>query len=246
MKPWKITSFSGVNNMNDVSALAQPHTDQYGRSGAGAAELVKCVNFDIDDDGGLVQRDSEQEIFTAEYNDKNTQTFGGRTWTVQGNILKYTKPWSSAYEDRRSSIQYNNPVVLIQEIEEGMWVSTTQKIFFHAGRNPAALGGFKQTAEYDFPAIAGTQEKVSATKLKLDSGGFVAVFATTKGVCYGTASGQLVNMSEGVFSYKAGQRGISTIKEKNGIIQYIVKMINPSETSYNPNERKQEIVVDTI
>jgi hypothetical protein len=55
-----------------------------------------------------------------------------------------------------------------------------------------------------------------------------------------------VNLSEGVFSYKPGQRGISTIKESNGIIQYIVKMINPSDSSYNPNERKEQIVVDTI
>lgn len=246
MKPWTITSFSGVNNMNDVAALEQPDYDKYKSSGSGATELVKSVNFDIDDDGGLIQRDSTQAIFTAEYDAKLTQTFAGRTWTVDGKNLHFTKPWSSSEEERRSIISYSNPIIMIQEIEQGMWVSTTERIFFHRGRNPAVVGGFTQVAEYDYPAIAGTQEKVSATKLKLDSDGFVAVFATTKGICYGTDSGKLVNMSEGVYSYKPGQRGISTVKEANGLVQYIVKMINPSDDSYNPNVRKEDIVVDTI
>jgi len=245
MKPWTITTFTGVNNVNDVAALQQPDPDQYNRSGSGPCDLVKCVNFDIDDDGGLIQRDETQAIFSAEYDAKLTQTFAGRTWTVEGNLLLYTNPFRTDQDPRRSAIAYPNPIVLIQEVEEGMWVSTTEKIYFHSGKNPTVVGGFRQTAEYDFPAIAGTGEKVSATKLQLDVGGFVAVFATTKGICYGTNSGSLINMSEGVYSYKVGQRGISAIKEANGIVQYIVKMINSGD-SYNPNVRKEEIVIDSI
>lgn len=246
MKPWTITNFTGVNNVNDVAALQQPDPDQYNRSGSGPCELVKCVNFDIDDDGGLIQRDESQAIFSATYDDKLTQTFAGRTWTVEGNKLFYTLPFRTDQDARRESIAYPNPVILIQEVEEGMWVSTTKKIYFHSGKNPTVVGGFRQTAEYDFPAIAGTGEKVHGSKLKLDSAdGFVAIFATTKGICYGTNSGTLVNMSEGVYSYSVGQRGISTVKEANGIVQYIVKMINQGD-SYNPNERKEDIVIDTI
>lgn len=246
MKPWSLTKFDGVNNVNDVSALKQPDLDQFGRSGSGSCELVKAVNFDIDDDGGLLQRDSSQEIFSASYDAKLTQVLGGRTFTAEGNILTYTKPWSTELEPRRSSIEYENLILLIQEVEEGLWVSTTEQIFFHRGKNPTAVGGFTQVAEFPYSAIPGTGEKVHASKLGLDSSGYVAVFATTWGICYGTATGSLVNMSEGVFTYAPGQYGISTIKEKNGIVQYIVKMINPAGEMFNPNERKVEIIVDTI
>lgn len=245
MKPWRVTTFKGVNNVKDPSALEQPDPDQYNRTGSGPCELVKCVNFDIDDDGGLVQRDDTQEVFSAVFDAKLTQTFGGRTWTASGNLLRYTLPFRSDEHPKSASIPYGAPVILFQEVEEGMWVSTSEKIYFHAGKNPTAVDGFRLTAEYDFPAIAGTGEKVHASKLGIDQDGFVAVFATTKGICYGTSSGALINMSEGVYSYSVGQRGISAIKEENGIVQYIVKMINSGD-SYNPNERKEAITIDSI
>lgn len=246
MKSWKITSFLGVNNVKDASALSQPDLDQYGKTGSGSVDLVKCINFDIDDAGGLVQRENVQAVFTADYDDKLVQTFAGRNWTVDGNRLSYTLPWKNTQDPRRASIEYDAPIILIQEIEEGMWVSTTKKIYYHHGKNPTVIGGFKQTAEFDFPAIAGTGEKVHASKIAVQGvEGFIAVFATTKGICYGTAGGSLINMSEGVYSYKVGQRGISLVKEDNGLVQYIVKMINQGD-SYNPNERKEEIVVNSI
>jgi hypothetical protein len=245
MKPWTITQFTGINNVKDATALKQPDPDQYNKSGSGPCELVKCVNFDIDDDGGLIQRDETQAIFSAVYDDKWPQTFAGRVWTVDGDKLYYSLPWKETADPRRASIQYDAPIILIQEVEQGMWISTTKKIYFHSGMNPTVLGGFRQTAEYDFPAIAGTGEKVHASKLNLQVDGFLAIFATTKGICYGNKSGSLTNMSEGVYSYEVGQRGISAIKEENGLVQYMVKMINAGD-SFNPNERKEEIVINSI
>ena len=245
MIPWKITSFDGVNNVADATDLKQPALGNYGKSGSGSSELQKCVNFDIDDNGGLIQRDDTQAIFSASYDAKLAQTFAGRNWTVSGNKLYYTLPFRTDRDQQRGSIAYKSPIILIQEVEEGMWVGTTKKIFFHHGKNPTVLGGFKQTAEYDFPAIAGTGEKVHASKLGEDGNGFLAIFATTKGICIGDSSGSLTNVSEGVYSYKVGERGISAIKEDNGIVQYIVKMLNQGD-SYNPVERKEDIVIDNI
>lgn len=126
-----------------------------------------------------------------------------------------------------------------------MWVSTTDKIYFHAGRNPTEIGGFAQTAQYDFAAIMGTGEKVAASKLMLQKDGYVAVFATTRGICYGDNNGNLVNLSEGTFSYTPGQRGISYISERNGMIQYQVRMINDIGDSYNEQTSRASLVVDT-
>jgi hypothetical protein len=219
MKPWKITSFTGVNNVLDATALEQPDLDQYGRSGSGPCALVRCVNFDIDDKGGLIQRDDDQDIFSASYDAKLSQSFAGRQWTVDGSKLFYTLPFRADIDPTRGSIAYPAPIILIQEVEDGMWVSTTKR--------------------------AGTGEKIHSSKLGLDSDGFVAVFATTQGICFGNKSGLLTNISEGIYSYKVGQRGISAIKEENGMVQYLVKMINQGD-SYNPVERKVDIAVDNI
>lgn len=227
--PWTITSFDGINNMQEPSAIdTLKSSSSFGKviGGGGTTGLVKCINFDIDDSGGLLKRDTSPDIFSKAYDAKLTQVLGGRTFTALGNTLRYTKPFSSEYEDRRSTIKYDAPITLIQEVEVGMWVSTTEKIYFHQGRNPIDAGGFVQMAQYEFPAIMGTGEKVAASKLLLKQEGFVAVFATTMGICVGDTNGNLTNISEGTFSYKSGQRGISYIQEKGGMIQYQVKMIN--------------------
>jgi hypothetical protein len=236
MSTFSITGFSGVNNMQDPSALDQPKANYYKgelMGGTGTCELVDCVNFDIDDNGGLVHRDHPQEIFTRAYDAKFTQKLRGRTFTVVANKLYYTLPWSDERDPRRSMIAYPALITMIQEVEDGMWVSTTEKIYFHKGHNPTELGGFEQSGEYAFPAIMGTGEKVSANKLLLQRDGFVAIFATTFGICMGDDSGVITNLSEAKFSYVPGQRGVSMIKEANGMIQYMVKFINDIGDSYN-------------
>jgi len=244
-KLWRLTGFSGINNVQDPTAIEQPSVDAQG-SASGAVQLTDCINFDIDDSGGLIQRDESQAIFDAEYDAKLTQTLGGRTFTASGRQLRYTKPWSDEEDSRRSVIEYVEQIVLIQEVEVGMWISTTEKIFYHSGRNPTVKGGFAQTQSYDFRAIAGTGEKVHRSKLGLDGDGFVAIFATVKGICYGEDNGNLVNISEGIYSYEPAYRGISYVKEENGLVQYQVRLLTQFGGSFNPFERKNEITVDTV
>jgi hypothetical protein len=228
---WQITGFSGVNNMQDPSALDQPKPIKGG--GQGTCELTECVNFDIDDNGGLVHRDHPQEIFTKAFDAKFNQKMKGRKYSVTANRLYYTLPFQDAKDPRRSSIAYPALITMIQELEDGMWVSTTDRIYFHKGTNPTEVGGFTQSAEYNFPAIMGTGEKVSANKMLLQKDGFVAIFATTFGICMGDDNGIITNLSEARFSYIPGRRGISMIKEANGMIQYIVKFLDDNDTSYN-------------
>lgn len=243
MSDWNISGFSGVNNMLGINKLDQPSvtkTGNYGSSG-----LTRCINFDIDNSGSLIKRDNQQAIFSKDYDAKLTQVLGARTFTASGSLLRYTKPFSDEYDEKKSSISYPDPIVMLIPVEIGMWVSTTQKIYYHSGKNPTEIGGFAVTSEYDFPAIMGTGERIHASKMSLENDGFVALFSTTKGICYGTQTGMLHNISESVFSYVPGLRGISYIKEENGIIQYQVKMINQNGESFNPNESKVSIEVDS-
>ena len=233
MNTWTINGFAGINNMQDQTALLQPKVTSQNGDGAGQCELLTCINFDIDDNGGLVSRDVVQPIFTKEYSAKLTQTFRGRTWYAMGSTLHYTAPFSNSVDPRRNAIQYPAAITMIQEIENGMWVSTTERVYYHKGHDPTTVGGFTQTAEYTFPAIMGTGEKLAASKLLLKTDGFVAIFATTFGVCVGDDNGILTNISEATFSYVPGQRGISLIREHGGMIQYQVKMLNDIGDSYN-------------
>jgi hypothetical protein len=241
MSTWQITGFSGVNNMQDPSALDQPKASPNG-GGSGLCELTECVNFDIDDNGGLVNRSETHAIFTKPYSSKFTQTMKGRTYTAVANQLYYSLPFNTDRDPRRSAIAYPALITLIQEVENGIWVSTTEKLYFHRGNNPTEVGGFTQTAEYNFPAIMGTGEKVAASKMLLQKDGFVAIFATTFGICMGDDTGMITNLSEAKFSYVPGQRGISLIHEANGMIQYMVKFIEDTGDSYN----QQPIVVIDI
>jgi hypothetical protein len=231
MSTWTITGFSGVNNMQDPSALDQPKANKTG--GVGVCELTECVNFDIDDNGGLVSRTTTQEIFTKAYSAKFNQKMKGRKYSVIANKLYYSKPFQDDTDLRRASIAFPDLITMIQEVENGLWVSTTRHLYFHKGTNPTELGQFTGSLEYNFPAIIGTGEKVAANKLLLQKDGFVAIFATTFGICMGDNTGNITNFSEAKFSYVPGQRGISMIKEANGMIQYMVKFIDNTGDSYN-------------
>lgn len=233
MSSCEISGFAGVNNMQDISSLDQPKLISKSTDFTGMLELASCVNFDIDDNGGLLDREEPQEIFSKPYSAKFTQVLKGRKYTVANNKLHYTMPWSDEKDPRRSVITYPASITMIQEVEEGMWVSTTEKIYYHKGSNPTELNEFSQSIAYNFPAIMGTGEKIAASKLGLQKGGFVAVFATTFGICVGDDAGVVTNLSEARFSYTPAMRGVSMISEKNGMIRYLVKFIGEVGESYN-------------
>ena len=244
MKVWTITGFDGINNMQEPSALGQPKPTDVG--GTGNVELTDCINFDIDDNNGLIRRTDTQVIFTKNYDAKLTQVHGARTFTALGNTLKYTEPFKTTYDDRRSIIEYASPITMILSVVTGLWVSTTERIYFHSGKNPVEVGGFTVTSEYDASAIMGTGEVIPARKMMIDKDGYVAVFATTKGICVGDQSGGVTNISEGKYSYIPGQRGISHIKEENGMYQYQVRMINDVGTSFNEQTAGTTLDIDSI
>jgi len=162
MSDWTITGFAGINNMDDPSSIKQPAVTKTGNYGD--VELTQCVNFDIDNTGGLIKRANTQAIFTDTYDAKLTQELGARTFTAIGRLLRYTMPYSNSYDEKRSTVEYPQPIVMIVPVEVGMWVSTTEKIYYHSGRNPAEVGGFSVTGEYDFPAIMGTGEKYGSDR----------------------------------------------------------------------------------
>jgi hypothetical protein len=244
MSTWTITGFDGINNMQEAAAINQPKVTDKNGNGAGNVELVKCINFDIDDNGGLVRRETSPPIFTKAYDAKLTQVLAGRTFTASGNRLIYSKPFTTETDPRRNSIEYPAAITMILQVETGMWVSTTEKVYFHKGRNPTEVGGFTQTAEYPDPAIMGSGETVPASKLLMERDGFVAVFATTMGICVGTDDGVLRNFSEARFSYVPGQRAISDIYESNGMIRYHVRMINDIGSQYNIQVNPVSLIID--
>ncbi len=243
MNRWWITGFGGINNCKDTTALKQPARQQPYGGGEGIVELETCVNFAIDDDFGLIKREASPAIFTKDYDAKLTQILGARTFSASGTDLRYTRPFSADYDEQSSTIRMPAVITMLQEIETGMWVGTTEAIYFFDGVNPTALEGFVQRRAYDQRAIMGTGEKVPRALLGLDGAGFVAVFATETGICFGDQSGALENLSEGVFSYAPGQRGVSHINIANGFAQYQVRMINES-TSYNPRTIRTSFDMD--
>lgn len=243
MKRWVVTGFKGINNYNTPDRLDQPIGTKEGN--IGNCELAECINFDIDDNGSLIKRENDQAIFSQPYDAKLTQSMAGITYTATGRLLRYTKPFSLEYNPQRSTIEYASPIILIQEVETGMWVSTTEKIYFHSGRNPAAPDGFRLSAEYDYPAVMGTGEKIYARDLGIDMDGFVAMFLTTRGICYGTQTGNLHNVSSGTYTVPVASRGISLVDKSNGIKQYKVKIINGTDDDLNMYTPRVEVEVDS-
>lgn len=120
---------------------------------------------------------------------------------------------------------------MVQPVDNGIWVSTAEKLTFLSG-DDATTFAWQDQGEYY--AVPGASMRVSTKKLRgLDlPGKWCAVWASVKGVCIGTADGQLINLSEDKYSYAPGSRGAIMLREYDGLVHIVASMQAPTD-NYN-------------
>jgi len=147
-------------------------------------------------------------------------------------VLYYTDPHDLDYmTEDHCRIPLGGVGTMVQAVDNGLWVSTGKKLAFLAGDDADT---FQWQDHGEYFAIPGASMRVSTKKMRGMNlpGKWCAVWASVKGVCIGTADGNLINLSEETYSYAPGNRGAIMLRETEGLV-HIVVSLQSAGTNYN-------------
>lgn len=156
--------------------------------------------------------------------------YNGRLYIASGNVLYCTDPFTVDQCDERQWMIPISPDAItgIVAVDDGLWVGTASNVFFLRGADPFAGEGFSLMTPALYGVVPRTMLVVPAEKVPLAQvKGTVAMFTTPRGICIGTNSGQLINLSElKVGMPQQSQAGAAFIKEYNGQTHYVTVLTN--------------------
>ena len=140
------------------------------------------------------------------------ELFNGVMLVAQDNVLWHSEPFAYSWFDlAKNYIQFSDRLTMVKAVQGGVFVSTERETFSHKGEAVKELG---QTKVADYPAIEGTAVTVNASKIGDGSAaGLAAVWASTKGICFGGPEGAFRNFTERRLDYPAARYGAGLNKD---------------------------------
>ena len=149
--------------------------------------------------------------------------FRGRLYIANKSSIYFTLPYDIETLDISNHlIPMPSYVRMIIVVEDGLFVSTSNEIYFLKGESPEQFEVIKVA---NYPAIMGTDVKVRGEifgEALSNISDTAYIFATTQGICVVGNGGVFENVSKYKFQYKPGTYGTAILKESNGITQYIM------------------------
>lgn len=153
---------------------------------------------------------------------------GGRMYVGTGPNITASEPYDMETRDERfDTIPFDKTITMIRRAGESIYVSTTERVYWHPGLD-LTKKDLEQKQPHYSPAIPGCSLRVHSEKLGLKGvTGYVAVWASEDGVCVGTDTGQIINVSADRISYAPGKKAAILLREQNGMTHFIITMKSP-------------------
>lgn len=134
--------------------------------------------------------------FVGPFNAEHIAFFMGRIWLSSEDFLVASEPFAWSWFDLHGcGIPLDSRIRMLAPLKTGMFVSTSNKIYFLKGKS---FDDLSLEEVYEYPAIEGTVSigTVEAIRLGFQEPGGCIIFATSKGVCLGHPFGFVVNLTE--------------------------------------------------
>ena len=137
----------------------------------------------------------------------------GRVFISAGNALVFSEPFAFSHFDlARSIIPFDSRIVMMKPVAQGLFVSTEKATYFIPGLDPKE---FSLVMMANYPAIewSAAIDYVDAIEIGLQEPGLCALWASPKGACFGTASGQFYNLNRNKVIYpETGLQGAGLLR----------------------------------
>lgn len=143
----------------------------------------------------------------------------GRMYIAKRNMLYVSEPYAYSWFDEKAAFIFDKPITMLQGVLGGVFVATNNAVYFLAGPSPQE---FSLVKAYDYGAIEGTDQVVTATTLNLETQGDVIIFTSTQGICLGMPMGIVLNFTKTFIDFPEVSIGASLINTDN---RYITTLI---------------------
>jgi hypothetical protein len=140
------------------------------------------------------------------------EVYNGVMLIGQDNVLWYSEPYAySQFDLAKNYMQYNDRLVMIKAVQDGIFVSTEKETFACSGKTVKEL---LQVKVADYPAIEGTVVTVNASRIGDGSMvGLAAMWASTEGICFGGPGGHFRNFTERRLEYPFARYGAGLFRD---------------------------------
>ena len=146
----------------------------------------------------------------------------GRMLVAAGNRLYPSEPYAPELFDLRKGVPFLDRVTLVAPLRDGTWVGTGSQVIWLPNAEPEKWEFFQKAQYGVIPGTLtyGDGELIGDGSMKEPA----AFFATSQGLCAGLAGGQLVNFTDGRYSFPTMDRGASIVRRHRGIAQLVVSL----------------------
>ena len=143
--------------------------------------------------------------------------FSRRLYYAVGNVLYYSDADNIEQSDTRDDpFVFNKLITMVLALDNGIYVGA-DKVYWLAGKAPEdfQING----VAYDGGVVTGTGVAFDASLV--GGTGKIGMFTATDGICIGTDSGQVQNLTLNKIAFADGHRGAALIRKSGDFNQYI-------------------------
>lgn len=163
----------------------------------------------------------------------------GRIYIANGHFISFTQPFE--YElvaPRQNWWAFNDKVLTMAFVDDGIYVGTTQRTYFVQGGDPTTVT-MREVLPYG--TVMGTEVVVRPDLVGEGITGQRACYwMSSKGVCLGLPGGQVVNLTGERYEPSEALYGAGVFIDRNGLPQYRVSLFDYQAAMETPAESGEE------
>jgi hypothetical protein len=154
---------------------------------------------------------------------KFIEFYKARLYSAKDTILSYSDVLADYYDNRINVFQFPSNIKMVLAVDNGVYVSDSDKIYFMAGQSP-----FEMTLQevYSYSTIPYTGIKVDAHYIGAGGVGTYGMWTSIKGVCIGDSNGNVINITDKRYSMSTYGEGASLFDNTSGFCKYITILTN--------------------
>lgn len=163
--------------------------------------------------------------------------YNGRLYYVKENMLYCTDAFDIQHSDLRYKdvLAVASKITMVRRVEDGLYIGSEKQIHFLKGNDPVD-GGFELEILADYGVIDGSDMVVSGEFIPdAKSLGETILWASTRGICSGAASGNFKNHSIATVSIPEASKSAAIIIDRGGFRQYLVTLNKTAEYNKYPD-----------
>lgn len=147
--------------------------------------------------------------------------YKGRNYYAVGDVLWASLPFNLELVDyTKDYLPFDGEIVMLAEVSNGIYVATTEKTYYLSGNDPQ---DFTVIEALNYGAIRSAPVKAD----KLKDGSNAMLWASPKGAIAGLDGGQVLNMTDGVFTFGQSATATGVFREINGQRHFVVSLNTP-------------------